>query len=147
MGTIVNEPTGPSPGPGPDPESGDPVVVQLVIPGDPSFLRLARLAAADFGTRAGFTLEEIDDLRIAVDELCSAVMGYDKVDESMTLTYRTSGATVEIEGVLLCPDSWGLPPQTDLSRAIVSAVCDDHRMELGDGARRFSLVKHGQQDG
>ncbi len=146
MGAIVNEPAGPDSGGIADGEPGA-VEVRLVIPGDPAFLRLARLAAADFGTRAGFTLEEIDDLRIAVDELCSAVMGYDRVDEPMTITYRSSGPTVEVEGVLACPDSWGLPPQSALSRAIVSAVCDDHRMQFGEGTRTFSLVKRAQQDG
>ncbi len=145
MGAIVNGPDGSA---SPDP-AGAPggAEVKLVIPADPAYLRLARLAAADFGTRAGFSLEEIDDLRIAVDELCSAVMGYEKLDEAMTISYRTSGPEVEVEGILVCPDSWGLPPQSDLSRAIVAAVADDHHMQLGDGARRFRLLKRRRQDG
>ena len=48
--------------------------VSLDIPGTADFLRLARLAAADLGSRAGLTYEEIEDLRIGVDELCNAVM-------------------------------------------------------------------------
>lgn len=136
MGAIVNEPASEE-----TPAGVAGVEVRLVIPGEPSFLRLARLAAADFGTRAGFTIEEIDDLRIAVDELCSAVMGYERVDAAITIVYRHAGAEVVVEGELACPDSWGLPPQSDLSRAIVSAVCDEHRMEVGDGTRRFRLLK------
>src|SRR5215218_3002901 len=49
----------------------------LIIPGKPDFLRLARLAAADAGSRAGLTFDEIEDLRIAVDELCHSVMRAD----------------------------------------------------------------------
>src|SRR5262249_35164708 len=52
----------------------DPVEIRLIIPGAPEFLRLARLAAADAGSRAGLTYDEIEDLRIGVDELCHSVM-------------------------------------------------------------------------
>src|SRR4051794_17777461 len=51
--------------------------IRLIIPGRPDFLRLARLAAADAGSRAGLTFDEIEDLRIAVDELCHSVMRAD----------------------------------------------------------------------
>ena len=51
-----------------------PVEIRLIIPGKPDFLRLARLAAADAGSRAGLTFDEIEDLRIGVDELCHSVM-------------------------------------------------------------------------
>ena len=51
-----------------------PVEIRLIIPGAPEFLRLARLAAADAGSRAGLTYDEIEDLRIGVDELCHSVM-------------------------------------------------------------------------
>jgi len=35
--------------------------VVVTMPADPTFLRLARLAAADAGTRAGFTVEDVED--------------------------------------------------------------------------------------
>src|SRR3981081_1984032 len=54
-----------------------PVEIRLIIPGSPDFLRLARLAPASTGRRAGLTFDEIEDLRIAVDELCHSVMRAD----------------------------------------------------------------------
>ena len=47
--------------------------IRLEIPAAPEYLRLARLAVADVGARAGWSYEDIDDLRIAVDELCYAI--------------------------------------------------------------------------
>jgi len=42
-----------------------PVEIRLIIPGKPDFLRLARLAAADAGSRAGLTFE-LDDEGLVV---------------------------------------------------------------------------------
>ncbi len=47
------------------------------MPAQARFLRLARLAVADAGTRAGFTVEEVEDLRLAIDELCGPMMSGD----------------------------------------------------------------------
>ena len=44
--------------------------VHLVVPPSSEYLRTARLVAADAAVRAGLDCEEIEDFRIAVDELC-----------------------------------------------------------------------------
>ena len=48
--------------------------VHLVIPACSEFLRALRLVAADAAVRAGLDCEEVEDFRIAVDELSHAVM-------------------------------------------------------------------------
>ena len=48
--------------------------VHLVVPPSSEYLRTARLVAADAAVRAGLDCEEIEDFRIAVDELCHLVM-------------------------------------------------------------------------
>ena len=49
-------------------------VVQLVLPPGDHHLRTARLVAADVATRAGLDCDETDDVRIAVDEICHALL-------------------------------------------------------------------------
>jgi len=41
----------------------------MVVPGEPRFARVARAAAGACGVLAGFTREEIEDLRLLVDEV------------------------------------------------------------------------------
>ena len=48
--------------------------VHLVVPPSSDYLRTARLVAADAAVRAGLDCDEIEDFRIAVDELCHLVM-------------------------------------------------------------------------
>ena len=44
--------------------------ITITFPARPEYLRLARIATADAASRAGLDYEEIDDMRIAVSELC-----------------------------------------------------------------------------
>ena len=44
--------------------------VELIIPVQSDLVVLARLTAATVASRAGFNVEEVEDLRLAVDELC-----------------------------------------------------------------------------
>jgi serine/threonine-protein kinase RsbW len=48
--------------------------VDLRVPADPAYLAMIRTATAGLATRLDLTLDEIEDLRIAVDEACSLLL-------------------------------------------------------------------------
>lgn len=48
--------------------------VDLRVPADPAYLAMVRTATAGLATRLDLTLDEIEDLRIAVDEACSLLL-------------------------------------------------------------------------
>ena len=117
-----------------------PVEIRLIIPGAPEFLRLARLAAADAGSRAGLTYDEIEDLRIGVDELCHSVMRPDGTGV-VTLVFQLAddGIVAEGEGPPLDRDREAKP--SELSRTIVAAVVDEHELGRDGDALRFRVFK------
>ncbi len=71
-------------------------VVEISFPGSVDFVVIARFTAATVGARAGFDLNEIDDLRLAVDELsisfgplnADACLRYEFVRDGETVTVR-----------------------------------------------------------
>ncbi len=73
-----------------------PPQITISFPGTPAFLRLARLTSADAGSRAGFDYEDIDDLRIAVSELCSLISDADGAD--ITLEFSVEPGVVGVAG-------------------------------------------------
>lgn len=120
----------------------DATTVLLTIPGRPEYLRLARLAAADVGARAGLTFEDIEDLRIAVDELCFAVLdGLEQDGSPLHLRYGLQPEAVEVEGWCDAEPGAGAIRPTELARAIVAAVVDEHELTSAQGTRRFRLRK------
>lgn len=119
------------------------VEIRLIIPGAPEFLRLARLAAADAGSRAGLTFDEIEDLRIGVDELCHAVMRTDGTGV-VALVFRLLDDGIEVEGEGPPLDTGGEAKPSELSRTIVAAVVDEHELERDGDTLRFHLSKRTQ---
>jgi len=111
--------------------------VTLVVPATPEYLRLARLASADTASRAGFDYEEIDDLRIAVTELCHLLIGADAKGE-VTLEFHVAPDGVTIEGHAAQP---GTPVDNEFSETLIATVVDEHTITDGDGGRRFQLRK------
>src|SRR3954464_4125791 len=95
----------------------DATQVQLEIPGSPEFLRLARLAAADAGSRIGMTFEDLEDLRIAVDELGVTITG-GRPESTLNLVFPLRDSAIEVEGT--CADEGGSFEPTELARTIVA---------------------------
>ena len=114
--------------------------ISVSFPATPEYLRLARLATADIGSRAGFDYEEIDDLRIGVSELCSMISGADEA--VVTLDFTVEEASVTVRGVA----APGALVENDLSQAIVRAVVDDFDIGLVDGAARFHASKRARAE-
>lgn len=48
--------------------------IELTIPGRPEYVAVVRLAAAAIAGRMSFTFDEIEDLKVAVGEVCSAAI-------------------------------------------------------------------------
>ncbi len=112
--------------------------VVLTIPGSVEFVRLARLAAADSAARVGMAVEDIEDLRIAVDELCFALSQGD-ADSTIQLTFRAHPDAVEVVGTSDC--SVGTGELSELARTIVGSVVDDYDLSSGPTERRFRMRK------
>jgi len=117
--------------------------VTLTFPAEPQYLRLARIATADAASRAGLDYEEIDDVRIAVSELCSLV----SVDPeaTVTLAFLVSSGTLTVDGEARTGRNEISP--NELSRAIVAAVTDEHSLTTDEGVTHFQVRKQGRNSG
>lgn len=115
--------------------------VRLVLPTAPRLLRVARLAAAGMAGRLGFSFDEVEDVKMAVDEACFAVVGTRERPGSLTLDYRVEDGTLTIEG---SASYEGRPPElapTVLSARILAAVVDEHELGAHGDELRFRVVK------
>ena len=120
--------------------------VRLVVPAAPEYLRLVRLTAAGMASRLRFTFDEVEDLRIAVDELCFHLLGSDDAEEipidedrTMELVYSANADSITITGRTGL--SGGLPEPSELSEQILDALVDEHEVSGSDGMVTFRLKK------
>ena len=76
-------------------------VVELRVPADPAYLAVIRTASAGLAARLDLTLDEIEDLRIAVDEACALLIAHTSHEgENLyaEFTLRTGGLDVHVKG-------------------------------------------------
>ncbi len=119
--------------------------VRLVVPAAAEYLRLVRLTAAGMASRLGFTFDEVEDLRIAVDELCFHLLGEVSDDEpsdgtrTMDLVYSAGADSITITGRTGL--SGGIPEPSELSEQILDALVDEHEVSGMNGTLMFRLKK------
>jgi serine/threonine-protein kinase RsbW len=112
-------------------------VVRLSVPGALEYVRVVRLTAAAVAARLGFDVDEIEDVRVAVDELASVVIEAGSGAE-ITFTFSNLGDTFVVDGS--APVS-RQPALDDLSRQILSVVVDDFEISATDGTAQFRATK------
>ena len=119
--------------------------VLLTAPAERSSVRLARLVAAGVGAEAGLSIDDTEDLRIAVSELVALLVdGADDPPQSIVVTYRARPGEVVVDGAresATTGDERVGAAVDDLALEILRVVVDDHRFEADTAGRRFHLVK------
>jgi serine/threonine-protein kinase RsbW len=115
--------------------------VQLVMPADPEFLRLARVTAMGLASRLSFTIDEIDDLRIAIDELVFGLIGTKGRPGQVTVRYSLLDRGLEVRGTGTFEDGAPTPGLTELSELILGAVADEHELTTDGSQPSFRLLK------
>ncbi len=102
--------------------------VKLSVPATPEFLRLARVTATGLASRLGFTYDEVEDLRLAIDELCFTLIGSKGRPGTLRLRYLLAGPALEVEGVGEFEDDTKQadPKLSELSEQILAALVEHH---------------------
>jgi hypothetical protein len=120
--------------------------VRLVVPALPEFLRLARVTAAGLAGRLGFNYDEVEDLRLAIDELCFGLTGPTGRRSTVELLYLLGDNELVVEGQGHFVDDIAPVGLTELSRVILSALVDEHYLGPGPQGPSFRLVKRHQDN-
>jgi serine/threonine-protein kinase RsbW len=116
--------------------------VRLAVPATPEFLRLARVTASGLASRLGFTYDEVEDLRLAIDELCFALIGSRGRQGTVDIRYSVSDEVLEVEGVGTFDDDETDPMLAAFSQQILAALVDEYEVYRNDrGLACFRLLK------
>lgn len=125
---------------GHDPDDGE--IVELIFPPRARHLRLARLLASGFAVDMGFTIDEIEDLRLAVDEACAVLVAHAAPGARLRLSIRSIDEVVCIEGRCIV----GSDDDVDLgivARSVLDATVDKFELYESGENLAFALHKRG----
>lgn len=109
----------------------------LEVAAHPACLRAVRVAAAALAADVVDDAARLDDVRLAVDEVCAALLQNAAPDERLHLEMQTDhdGLTVDV-----CIGSDGrLPVLSPISELLLDTVCDDYRITTSRTTTHASL--------
>jgi serine/threonine-protein kinase RsbW len=116
--------------------------VTITIPASPAYLRVVRLVAAGLASRISFTVDDIEDLKIAVDELSAYLIGSQGRDGVLEVSFTLYDDRIEIAGAGVYESEYRIRTElTDFSRMILDTVADEAVLDQQDGIPAFSVVK------
>jgi hypothetical protein len=113
-------------------------VVRLSVPAALEYVRIIRLTGSGVASRLAFDVEEIENLRVAIDELAS--MAIEAADGGpLDITFRSGENELRIEGC--APAKAGAEVGIDaLTGQILKAVIDDYELRTDSGNVCFSCI-------
>jgi hypothetical protein len=120
-----------------------PTDVVLQVPAVAASLRVVRMVAATLVADDGFDVDEVDDVRMAVDELCAAVIE-SRPTSPLGITFRIDGHLLEVRVEAEQPDPEAAVPIDELRAAVLGATASEHSFALSDGRAVARLTKQSE---
>lgn len=116
--------------PGGPADAQDRVMVRL--PAEGAYLSVLRTATAGLAARLDFTLDEIEDLRIAVDEACAMLLSQARPGGTLECVFSLDRdmMTISVSAECLAPQ----PPASDtFAWTVLSALAGNVEAHVGPG--------------
>jgi len=120
-------------------------VVELRLPADGAYLSVLRTATAGLAARLDFTLDEIEDLRIAVDEACALLLPDAVPGASMSCFFALADRSLAV--TVTVPSRTGrVPRRNTFAWTVLTALAGDVDTAVdGNGTVSVTLTKRGGQ--
>jgi serine/threonine-protein kinase RsbW len=105
-------------------------VVTVRLPADIAYLSVLRTATAGLAARLDFNLDEIEDLRIAIDEACAMLLAQAVPGTDLTCEFELTDDAMSIGVSVLTVD--GRQPSRDtFAWTVLSSLAGDVDAEVG----------------
>ncbi|OEV05884.1 anti-sigma regulatory factor [Streptomyces oceani] len=105
-------------------EPGDKDFVEVRLPAAGAYLSVLRTATAGLAARLDFTLDEIEDLRIAVDEACAILLQQAVPGSVLSCVFELIGDSLRV--TVSAPTTDGRAPERDtFAWTVLSALAGE----------------------
>lgn len=112
--------------------------VTLAFPARTQNVSLARTVTAAMAARADLPLDQLEDVRLAVDEAVSQLIADASAGAQVTCAFRISGAGLDIQ--VSAPSTSGrVPPTGTFSWTVLTALVDRVSATVDDGTVTLAL--------
>ncbi|ROT32259.1 anti-sigma regulatory factor [Micromonospora sp. HM5-17] len=121
------------------PTSGDDVVL-LTVPADGGYLGVLRTATAGLAARLHFALDEIEDLRIAVDEACTMLLAVTTPGAELDCRFAVTEDALTVEVSTPAVRDARLPAESSFAWKVLTALTTSATADLSAGRATIRLL-------
>ncbi|WBB74681.1 anti-sigma regulatory factor [Micromonospora sp. WMMD1128] len=115
-------------------------VVHLTVPADGGYLGVLRTATAGLAARLQFALDEIEDLRIAVDEACAMLLAIATRDAELECRFAVTEDALTVEVTVPTVRGATLPSESSFAWKVLTALTTGAGARAADGRATISLL-------
>jgi serine/threonine-protein kinase RsbW len=115
-------------------------VVHLTVPADGGYLGVLRTATAGLAARLQFALDEIEDLRIAVDEACAMLLSIATRDAELECRFAVTDDALTVEVTVPTVAGATLPSESSFAWKVLTALTTSAGASAGDGRATITLL-------
>lgn len=123
-------------------EIRDAVTVRL--PATSAYLSVLRTATAGLAARLDFTLDEIEDLRIAIDEACAMLVAQADPEADLNCEFELNGESIRI--AVSVPTTDGREPARDTFAWTVLNALAGEVDAYADSDGRVTIILHKRRE-
>lgn len=109
---------------------------ELRLPAETAYVAVLRMTTAGLAARLDFTLDDIEDLRMAVGEACALVLHGAPGGGSLHATYHLSGGRLVVS---VAADNRGAPDRDSFGWQVLNALVDDLTTSQDDDRRTITF--------
>jgi serine/threonine-protein kinase RsbW len=114
--------------------------VELRVPASGAYVSVLRTAAAGLAARLDFTIDDIEDLRIAVDEACAVLLPLADIDARLTARFDLEPGHLQV--AVSVPSSATEPPNRNtFAWTVLTALAGEVDARVDDGRVILTLRK------
>ncbi|MFC8847494.1 MULTISPECIES: ATP-binding protein [unclassified Micromonospora] len=120
--------------------AADDDVVHLTVPADGGYLGVLRTATAGLAARLQFALDEIEDLRIAVDEACAMLLAIATRDAELECRFQVTEDALTVEVTVPTVRGATLPSESSFAWKVLTALTTAASASTSNGRATISLL-------
>jgi serine/threonine-protein kinase RsbW len=117
-------------------------LVEVRVPADGAYVATLRLTAASLAARCDLTIDDIEDLRLAVDEACALLLPHAASKSVLDARFELVSGRLAVTASVVSPDaSTATPDRTGFAWSVLSALASDVRVDSADGHLSITVTK------
>lgn len=116
-------------------------VVEIRVPAVGAYVATLRITAASLAARCDLTIDDIEDLGLAVDEACALLLPHAGTGAELTASFALTGGRLAVTVSVGSASESSVPDRTGFAWSVLSALASEVQVDGSSGQLAITVIK------